>query len=211
MRNDKQSRVPRASLIVSVLALVVAMSGAAVAAKQELSSKYIKDNSVKSVDLKDGKAVSGDDVVDESLSGADVAPDSLLADDLAPDSAGSSELAPNSADSSEIADNAVGASELAAGSVGSAEIANGQVRGPDLGPTVLRSDAFTVGAGSSGAGFVNCQAGETRISGGAIAPAINGSFLQASWPNGANGWTAFVRNNTAADFNAVAYALCLQA
>ncbi len=203
-----------------MIALFAALSGAAFAAQEQFTGKVIKDNSIKSVDLKDGKAVTGTDVVDESLEGVDVAPDSLLAEDLATDSVGANELAPNAAGPSEIADNAVnspeitdnavGTSEIAPNSVGTAEITNGQVRSPDLGPLVHRSDSFSVAAGTSAGGFVSCQSGETRISGGAIAPGINGSFLQSSFPNGANGWSAIVRNNTAADFNAVVYSLCLQ-
>ncbi len=238
--NTKQNRAPKASLAVSILALVVAMSGAAIAVPAQFGSKQIKDNSVKSVDLKDGKAVKGQDVRDESLTGDDVALDSLVQDDLAPDAVGSSELAANAADSEEIADNAVkpeeiagdavkseeiaddavGSSEIAANSVnaleigpnavGSSQIANGQVRSQDLGPMALRTQSTTIPANSSGGAFRNCPSGETRISGGAVVPAGNGRGIQSSWPNGANGWTNVIRNNTAADITVTAYVLCLQ-
>lgn len=230
-KTQKRNRMPRASLVISILALIVAMSGAAVAAQDTLSSKQIKDNGIKSVDLKDGKAVFTQDVRDENLTGNDVAPDSLAAADLAPDSADSDEIAANAVTSEEVADNAVNSGEIAANAVGTQEVADNTLSANDLGaasvakpelaadsvgssefgPTVLRTDPQQIAANSSGGAVANCPANETRISGGAVVPAGNGHGLQSSWPNGANGWTNIVRNNTASEITVTAYVLCLQA
>jgi hypothetical protein len=230
-KTQKRNRMPRASLVISILALVVAMSGAAVAAQGTLSSKQITDNGIKSVDLKDGKAVFTQDVRDENLTGNDVAPDSLAAADLAPDSADSDEIAANAVTSEEVADNAVNSGEIAANAVGTQEVADNTLSANDLGAasagkpeiasdavgssefgtTIVRTDPQQIAANSSGGAVANCPAGETRISGGAIVPAGNGHGLQSSWPNGANGWSNIVRNNTASEITATAYVLCLQA
>jgi hypothetical protein len=230
-KTQKRNRMPRASLVISVLALIVAMSGAAVAAQGTLSSKQIKDNGIKSVDLKDGKAVFTQDVRDENLTGNDVAPDSLAAADLAPDSADSDEIAANAVTSEEVADNAVNSGEIAANAVGTQEVADNTLSANDLGaasvakpelaadavgssefgPTLVRTDPQQIAANSSGGAVANCAASETRISGGAIVPAGNGHGLQSSWPNGANGWSNIVRNNTASEITVTAYVLCLQA
>ena len=240
METKKQNRMPKASMIISMLALLIAMSGVAAAASGQFSSKEIRDNGIKSVDLKDNKAVFSQDVRDDNLTGNDVAPDSLAAADLAPNSADTDEIAENAVTSEEIADNAVNSAEIADNAVNSGEIAQNAVTSQDVadnsltpadlgtnsvnkdelaadsvgasevGGTVLRSDGFTINANSSGGAFVNCQAGELRLSGGAVIPAGNGHGLQSAWPNGANGWTNIVRNNTAADINVTAYVLCLQ-
>ncbi len=220
-KTQKRNRMPRASLVISIFALIVAMSGAAVAAQGTLSSKQIKDNGIKSVDLKDGKAVFTQDVRDENLTGNDVAPDSLAAADLAPDSADSDEIADNAVNSGEIAANAVGtqevadntlsANDLGAASVAKPELAADAVGSSEFGPTLVRTNPQQIAANSSGGAVANCAATETRISGGAIVPAGNGHGLQSSWPNGANGWSNIIRNNTASDITVTAYVLCLQA
>jgi hypothetical protein len=230
-KTQKRNRMPRASLVISIFALIVAMSGAAVAAQGTLSSKQIKDNGIKSVDLKDGKAVFTQDVRDENLTGNDVAPDSLAAADLAPDSADSDEIAANAVTSEEVADNAVNSGEIAANAVGTQDVADNTLSANDLGaasvakpelaadavgssefgPTLVRTNPQQIAANSSGGAVANCAATETRISGGAIVPAGNGHGLQSSWPNGANGWSNIIRNNTASDITVTAYVLCLQA
>jgi hypothetical protein len=240
-KTQKRNRMPRASLVISIFALIVAMSGAAVAAQGTLSSKQIKDNGIKSVDLKDGKAVFSQDVRDENLTGNDVAPDSLAAADLAPNSADSDEIADNgvtsgeiadnAVNSGEIADNAVNSGEIAANAVGTQDVADNTLSANDLGaasvakpelaadavgssefgPTLVRTNPQQIAANSSGGAVANCAATETRISGGAIVPAGNGHGLQSSWPNGANGWSNIIRNNTASDITVTAYVLCLQA
>lgn len=62
------------ALAVALLALVMAMSGTAIAAgltKNSVKSKHVKNNSLKSQDIKNG-SLTGIDVKDDSLTGADV-------------------------------------------------------------------------------------------------------------------------------------------
>ncbi len=73
------TRFRRDPLIGNVLALValfIALGGVAWAAAK-IDSGDVKDNSLKSEDLKDGKGVQGADVVPDSLSGAAVDEGSL--------------------------------------------------------------------------------------------------------------------------------------
>jgi hypothetical protein len=71
---------PAHALVVALLALVVVMAGTSYAAVQ-ITSKQIKNNTIKSKDIKDN-AVTGKDVKDASLTGADIADGSLTAADL---------------------------------------------------------------------------------------------------------------------------------
>jgi uncharacterized protein YjbI with pentapeptide repeats len=66
---------PHAALVVSILALVVAMAGTSYAAVQ-IGSAQIKNNSVKGKDVKDSN-LTGKDVRDKSLTGADIQDGSL--------------------------------------------------------------------------------------------------------------------------------------
>lgn len=116
---------PTPSFVVSMVALLVGLSGTAMAlpGQNTVNSGDIVDNTIKSVDLKDNQAVrtqdvvdqtlTSDDVADQSLTGNDVAPETLTGSNIAPDSIAAADLAPNSVASSEIADNAVAGSELA--------------------------------------------------------------------------------------------------
>jgi hypothetical protein len=72
---------PSPSLVVAILALVVAMAGTSYAAVQ-IGSSQIKNNSVKGKDVKD-KSLTGKDVKDSSVTGADVADSSLTGADTA--------------------------------------------------------------------------------------------------------------------------------
>ncbi len=89
-QRSKSNRTRRLSpsLLVSFVALFVALSGAAVAlpGTETVNSGDIKDNSVKSVDLRDDQAVEGVDVVDETLASADVQNGTLTGADVANDS-----------------------------------------------------------------------------------------------------------------------------
>jgi hypothetical protein len=77
---DNTSRWRQApALVISLVALFAALSGAALAlpGTQTVNSGDVKNESLKSIDLKDNKAVASSDVIDESLTGADVAESTL--------------------------------------------------------------------------------------------------------------------------------------
>ena len=210
-RNNKSMQSDRArrrwqhapALVVAIVALFAALSGAAVAlpGQSTVTSGDIVNETIKSVDLKDGKAVAGADVEDETLTTSDVAPDTLTADDLAP----------NSVRSSEIPDQEVGSSELANDSVGAQEIGDG------IAP---RFNTVTVGGGTAENARYNtntvtaqCLAGEELISGNAMwtGDADNEElFIVEVVPNhGGESVTVRGGNDSGDDANLVAVANCL--
>lgn len=89
MTTTDKDRKPRrlrnvAPLLLSGLALFAATTGVAAAlpGTETVNSGDIKDNTVKTQDLKDGKAVEGADVVDDSLTADDLAPNSVRSTEL---------------------------------------------------------------------------------------------------------------------------------
>jgi len=70
---------PSLSLVISILALLVALSGVAVAlpGKNTVNSGDVINNSLRSADLKNGSGVKGVDVAKNSLTGADIKESSL--------------------------------------------------------------------------------------------------------------------------------------
>jgi hypothetical protein len=83
--NDRKDRWRQApALVISLVALFAALSGAALAlpGTQTVNSGDVKNESLKSIDLKDNKAVASSDVIDESLAGTDVQDNSLTGADV---------------------------------------------------------------------------------------------------------------------------------
>src|SRR3712207_5782763 len=77
---DKRTRRPSAAMLVALLALVVSMSGTAVAAGF-ITSADIKNDEVKSADLKNN-GIKSKDVRDGAITSADVADGSIELADL---------------------------------------------------------------------------------------------------------------------------------
>ena len=73
-----------APLLLSGLALFAATTGIATAlpGQNTVNSGDIKDDTVKTQDLKDGQAVQGSDVIDNSLTSTDLAPNSVRSQEL---------------------------------------------------------------------------------------------------------------------------------
>jgi hypothetical protein len=83
--NDRKNRWRQApALVISLVALFAALSGAALAlpGTQTVNSGDVKNESLKSIDLKDNKAVASSDVIDESLASTDVQDNSLTGADV---------------------------------------------------------------------------------------------------------------------------------
>jgi hypothetical protein len=91
---------PTPSLVVAVLALVVALAGTSYAAAT-IGSAQIKNNSVKGKDIKDG-SLTGKDVKDGSLAGPDVADGSLTGADVQDGSLSAADLAPRGCPASTV-------------------------------------------------------------------------------------------------------------
>ena len=81
---------PVHALVVALLALVVALAGTSYAATQ-ITSKQIKNNTIRSKDIKNGQ-VTGKDVKDKSLTGADIQDGSLTGADVADQSLTSADI-----------------------------------------------------------------------------------------------------------------------
>lgn len=225
------------SHLVAVLAVALVLgSGTAYAAKQ-ITSKNIKNNTIKSIDVKDGALTGTDvadgtigsaDILDGTITSADVATDTLTAADLAANSVGSSEVADNSltandlgsnsVNSDEIATDAVQATEIQDNSIDSGEIVDNSLFSADLGAgavhaselgTITERDAVSanIAAGGNGSVTASCLAGEKVIGGG-----VDGFFdvfIVASRQSG-NGWAVFGHNDSGGNRTITAHAYCLQ-
>lgn len=157
MTHSKPSRWRQApALAVSLVALFTALSGAAMAlpGSETVNSGDIKNEAVKSIDLKDGQAVTGADVVDESIASADVQDSTLL--------------------SSDVADQGLTGDDLAGDTVQANDLAPNSVRAQELGDGIHNHQNTVVVAGGTGQNAnynfqsvtASCGAGEELISGG---------------------------------------------
>ena len=197
-RNTRSFRLSPA-LVISCIALVLALTGSALAvgvAKNSVRSAQIVDGSVRTVDLRDN---------------------SVNAAKIAPSSVGSEEIAENAVESPEVAQDALTADDLGAASVTSSEVADQSLNaadlGPDsvhaseLGPVVVRTNSAKIAKGATGSVSADCAAGEQVISGGGQ-PGHFGTEMTSSRPSG-NGWLYQVVNNTGGEETITAYAVCL--
>lgn len=218
---------PSPALVISCVALCLALVGTAVAAPGlAVRSAQIVNGTIRTADL--GKdAVKSPKIADATVSSADLGTDSVGSDEIAKDAVNSDEIAKDAVKTDEIADNAVASAEvapdsltagdLALGSVTSSEIANqtigsdeiapSAVHAEELGGTVVRTNSKTLAAGTNGSISVPCQGAEQVISGGG-APSNYGVEMTSNAPSG-NGWFYAASNKTGASQTITAYALCL--
>lgn len=199
MTKKTRSFRPSPALVISCLALFMALTGSAFAvgiAKNSVRSPQIVDGTVRTVDLHDGSvttpklglaSVGADQLAENAVTSAKVAPDSLTAQDLAPSSVTSSEVADQS--------------------LTGADIAPDSIRATQLGTITQRNISATIAAGKTGSVSANCEPGEQIISGGGQ-PSVFGVEMTTTRPSG-NGWLYQAKNNTATDQTITAFALCL--
>jgi hypothetical protein len=218
---------PSPALVISCLALFVALAGSAVAAKvASVSSRQIVDGTVRTVDLRDNAVkspkiadgtVTADDLGTDSVNSDEIAKDAVKSDEIAenavaspevaPDSLTAGDLGPNSVTSSEVADQSLTQDDLGPDSVGSSEIQAGAIRSSELGPIIQVSNSTGIAANTSFGVSVQCPAGTTVISGGAQ-PANFGVEMTSSLRSG-NGWLYQAKNNNAAPSTLTVFAYCL--
>jgi len=197
-RNTRSFR-PSPALVISCLALFMALTGSAFAvgiAKNSVRSAQIVDGTVRSIDLRDN---------------------SVNSPKIAPNAVGSEEIAENAIESAEVAQDALTAGDLGAASVASSEVADQSLTASDLGPdsvnaselgtVTLRSNSAKIAKGATGTVAVNCAAGEQVLSGGGQ-PGHFGTEMTSSKPSG-NGWLYQAVNNTGGEETITAFALCL--
>lgn len=87
---------PSPAMVVAMIALFVAIGGTAIAlpGQNTVNSGDVKDETLKSKDLKNGAAVQSSDIIDDSLVAADLAPGSVGSSEVAADSLTTIDLAP---------------------------------------------------------------------------------------------------------------------
>jgi hypothetical protein len=217
MTSKTRSFRPSPAIVISCLALFLALAGSAFAAKTaSVSSRQIVNGTVRTIDLRDN-AVNSAKVADTSITANDLGTDSVGSDEIAKDAVNSDEIAKDAVKSDEIAANAVTSSEVAdqsltqddlgPDSVGSSEIQAGAIRSSELGPIIQVSNSTPIAATSSGSVAVSCPAGTTVISGGGQ-PDNFGVEMTSTLRSG-NGWLYQAKNNNAAASKLTVFAYCL--
>jgi hypothetical protein len=199
MTSKNRSFRPSPAMIVACLALLLALTGSAIAAgiaKNSVRSAQIVDGTVRTVDIRDG-----------AVDSAKVADEALTASDLGANSVATSEVSDQSLTANDLGPDSVGANEIATDAVGSIEISPDAVHADELGAIVQRTNATTVGAGKNGSITVNCAEGEQLLSGGGQ-PSVFGVEMTSTRPSG-NGWLYQAKNTTGSDQTITAFALCL--
>lgn len=219
-----QSRWRQApALVISLVALFAALSGAALAlpGTETVNSGDIKNEAVKSVDLKDGKAVASADVVDQTITGQDVQDESLQSVDVQDGTLLSSDVADQALTGNDVAGDTLQANDLAPNSVGSSELQNGSVGASEVGDgIVVRAATTNVNGGTAengaynfGTATANCAAGEELIGGNAywVNDAAGDELTIAEVVPNHNGESVTVRggNDSGDDATLVAYVECL--
>lgn len=208
---------PSPALVISCLALFLALAGSAFAAKTaSIGSRQIVDGTVRTVDLRDN-AVNSPKIANATVTADDLGPDSVGSEEIAKDAVNSDEIAENAVTSTEVAPDSLTAGDLASNSVTSPEIADQTINSNDIGPNAVNADELSVviqrtnskslAAGTNGSISVPCQAGEQVLSGGG-APSNFGVEMTSNAPSG-NGWFYAASNKTGATQTITVYALCL--
>jgi hypothetical protein len=200
---------PSPALVISCIALFVALTGSALAVgvgKNTVRSPQIVDGTVRTVDLRDNSVAAGK-VAPDAIDTTEIAENGVESADVAPDSLTAGDLAASSVGSSEVADQSLTADDLGPNSVGSSELQTGAVRASELGAIVQVSNETTIKGGDNASASVQCPAGTTVISGGARSGFYQ-VHLASSYRTG-NGWNVDARSSAVGDTTITAYAYCL--
>jgi hypothetical protein len=219
MTSKTRSFRPSPAMIVACVALLLALTGSAIAAgvaKNSVRSAQIVDATVRTVDIRDDAvnapkiapdAVGTEEIAENAVSSPEVAPDSLTAGDLGAASVTSSEVADQSLTANDLGPDSVGSSEIAADAVGSSELQTSSVRAAELAPIIQASNSTAIAANGNANVTATCPAGTTVISGGGSA-GLYAIHLTSTYRSG-NGWHIDARNNSANPNTITAYAYCL--
>jgi hypothetical protein len=196
-------------MIIACLALLLALTGSAIAAgvaKNSVRSAQIANGTIRTVDIRDNAvnapkiapdAIGAEEIAAGAVASPEVADQSLTADDLGPDSVGAGEIQAN----------AVGTTELAGNSVGSGELQSGSVRAADLATIVQVSNSTAIKGGDNASVSVGCPAGTSVISGGSSAGFYQ-VHVAGSYRSG-NGWHLDARSGAVGDTTITVFAYCL--
>jgi hypothetical protein len=199
MTSKTRSYRPSPALVISCLALFLALTGSAFAvgiAKNSVRSAQIVDGTVRTLDLRDN-SVNSPKIAANAVGSEEIAENAVESPEVAQDTLTNQDLGAASVTSSEVADQSLTASDLGPNSVAASE----------LGTVTVRTNPTAIAKGANGSISVNCAAGEQVLSGGGQ-PSHFGIEMTSSRPSG-NGWLYQARNNTGNDGTITAFALCL--
>jgi hypothetical protein len=209
MTSKTRSFRPSPALVLSCVALFMALTGGAFAAgiaKNTVRSPQIVDGTIRTVDLRDN-AVAAGKIAPDAVDTTEIAENGVDSSDVAPETLTSADLGAASVTSSEVADQSLTANDLGPDSVGSSELQAGSIRSSELGAIIQTTNAVTIKAGANEAVTATCPAGTTVISGGGL-PGLYAVALVGSIRSG-NGWEAYAHSNSGSDTTLTAYAYCL--
>ncbi len=209
MTSKSRSFHPSPALVISCIALFVALTGSALAVgigKNTVRSPQIVDGTVRSTDLRDNSVAAGK-IAPDAVDSTEIAENGVKSSDVAPDSLTASDLGAASVTSSEVADQSLTANDLGPDSAGSSEIQAGAIRSSELGPIIQVSNNTTIKAGDNASVSVQCPAGTTVISGGGRSGYYQ-VHLASTYRSG-NGWLIDARSSAGTDTTITAYAYCL--
>lgn len=199
MTSKTNSFRPSPALVISCLALFLALTGSAFAvgvAKNSVRSAQIVDGTVRTIDLRDN-AVNAPKIAPDAVGREEIAENAVESAEVAQDTLTNQDLGAASVTSSEVADQSLAASDLGPDSVASSE----------LGAVTVRTNAAKVAKDANGSVSVNCAAGE-QVLGGGGQPGHFGTEMTSSRPSG-NGWLYQAKNTTGGEETITAFALCL--
>jgi hypothetical protein len=226
---------PTPAFVVAIIALVVSMSGTAVAvtalAPNSVKSKHIANGQVKAKDL-GSDSVRGAKVRDASLTGADVADGSLAGADVTDGSLAGADVTDESLAGTDVQDGSLSGGDVQDGSLTGADVQDNSLTGADVNESTLQGlmasrvrMVVTQGLPTQGGQeFVaSCAASEKAIGGGGawIQPGtgtptqleapITASMPEPAIPaaDGATGWRAAGRNLSGLDRTFRVYAVCV--
>lgn len=210
MTRKTRSFRPSPALVISCLALFVALTGSAFAAgvlgKNTVRSPQIVDGAVRTVDLHDG-LIGASKISPDAVGSTALAENAVASPEVAPESLTGADLGDASVGSSEVQDQSLGSNDLGPSSVGSTELQASAVRASELGSIIEVHNQTTIKGGGNASVDVNCPGGTTVISGGGLGGfyqvAIAGSFRAN------NGWHVDARSSANNDTTLTAFAYCL--
>jgi hypothetical protein len=150
---------PSPSLVVSFVALFVALAGTAIALNtNSVGAKHIKADAVRADEIK-ADAVRSDEIQTQAVGTDEIALLSVGAEDIGLDEVGQIHVAPNAVASEEIANGAVDSPEIGEGG------AHGGIHPHDGNEVTIAGQTGQNGAYVLGTATATCAAGEELVSG----------------------------------------------